>query len=108
MIGAFGKKIVFEVSDEKVFAFKKLTQNIQGRWAKHENLGGKPKQEFLGADTRSASLEIYLSANLGIRPRNVLNTLEEMVENGTGIEYLVIGNKPISKNRYALKSVSEE
>jgi phage protein U len=106
MIGTFGSSIVFEVSEKSVFAFKKLTQEIKGRWASHDHLGGKPKKEFLGANAREAALEIYLSANLGVRPRTVLKSLENMAEKGE-VEYLIIGDTPISKNRFLLASVSE-
>ena len=50
MIGTFGTSIIFEVSEDHVLAFKKLTQDVKGRWASHETLGAKPKKEFLGAD----------------------------------------------------------
>ena len=106
MIGTFGTSVVFEVSEDRVFAFKKLTQDISGRWASHETLGGKPKKEFLGADSREAALEIYLSASLGVRPRTTIKTLEKMVETGA-VEYLIIGDMPVSENKYLIKSVSE-
>ena len=106
MIGTFGTSVVFEVSEDRVFAFKKLTQDISGRWASHERLNGKPKKEFLGADSREGALEIYLSAALGVRPRTTLKTLENMVETGA-VEYLIIGDMPLSENKYLIKSVSE-
>nr|DAL26049.1 MAG TPA_asm: hypothetical protein [Caudoviricetes sp.] len=106
MIGTFGTSIVFEVSEDRLLAFKKLSQEVKGRWASHETLGAKPKKEFLGADAREGSLEIYLSAGLGVRPRTTLQTLEKMVESGA-TEYLIIGDMPLSENKYAITAVSE-
>lgn len=106
MIGAFGTSVIFEVSEDRVLAFKKLTQDVKGRWASHETLGAKPKKEFLGADARECALEIYLSANLGIRPRTTLQELEKMVESGA-TEYLIIGDMPLSESKYAITAVSE-
>lgn len=106
MIGAFGTSVIFEVSEDRVLAFKKLTQDVKGRWASHETLGEKPKKEFLGADARECALEIYLSASLGIRPRTTLQELEKMVESGA-TEYLIIGDMPLSESKYAITAVSE-
>ena len=106
MIGAFGTSIIFEVSEDRILAFKKLTQDVKGRWASHETLGAKPKKEFLGADAREGALEIYLSARLGIRPRTTLQELEKMVESGA-TEYLIIGDMPLSESKYAITAVSE-
>lgn len=106
MIGAFGTSVIFEVSEDRVLAFKKLTQEVKGRWASHETLGAKPKKEFLGADTRECALEIYLSASLGVRPRTTLQDLEKMVESGA-TEYLIIGDMPLSESKYAITAVSE-
>lgn len=106
MIGTFGTSIIFEVSEDRLLAFKKLSQEVKGRWASHETLGAKPKKEFLGADAREGALEIYLSAGLGVRPRTTLQALEKMVESGA-IEYLIIGDMPLSENKYAITAVSE-
>ena len=106
MIGAFGTSVIFEVSEDRVLAFKKLTQDVKGRWASHETVGAKPKKEFLGAAVRECALEIYLSASLGIRPRTTLQELEKMVESGA-TEYLIIGDMPLSESKYAITAVSE-
>lgn len=106
MIGTLGTKIVFEVSDEKVLTFASMTREISGRWAEHEALGVKPKPEFLGPGLQTGTLEITLSATLGVKPRDVLEAVEEMVESGAA-EYLIIGNKPVGRNPFRLVSSSE-
>lgn len=78
MIGTLGTKIVFEVSAEQVLTFESLSREVAGRWAAHEILGAKPKTEYLGPAAQTASLTIRLSAALGVKPRTMLETVEEM------------------------------
>ena len=94
-IGTLGRKIVFEVSDDRVFTFSEMTREITSRWANHEPQGVKPKPEFLGAGLQTASLTITISATLGVRPRDVLEAI------------LVIGNRPVGNNPFRLTGSSE-
>lgn len=105
-IGTLGRNVVFEVSDDRVFTFSELTREVTSRWTNHEPQGIKPKPEFLGAGLQTASLTITLSATLGVRPRDVLEAIENMVENGTA-ETLVIGNRPVGSNPFRLTGSSE-
>ena len=105
-IGTLGRNVVFEVSDDRVFTFSELTREVTSRWTNHEPQGVKPKPEFLGAGLQTASLTIPLSATLGVRPRDVLEAIENMVENGTA-ETLVIGNRPVGSNPFRLTGSSE-
>lgn len=105
-IGTLGRNVVFEVSDDRVFTFSELTREVTSRWTNHEPQGVKPKPEFLGAGLQTASLTITLSATLGVRPRDVLEAIENMVENGT-VETLVIGNRPVGSNPFRLTGSSE-
>lgn len=105
-IGTLGRNVIFEVSDDRVFTFSELTREVTSRWTNHEPQGVKPKPEFLGAGLQTASLTITLSATLGVRPRDVLEAIENMVENGTA-ETLVIGNRPVGSNPFRLTGSSE-
>lgn len=105
-IGTLGRNVVFEVSDDRVFTFSELTREVTSRWTNHEPQGVKPRPEFLGAGLQTASLTITLSATLGVRPRDVLEAIENMVENGTA-ETLVIGNRPVGSNPFRLTGSSE-
>lgn len=105
-IGTLGRNVVFEVSDDRVFTFSELTREVTSRWTNHEPQGVKPKPEFLGAGLQTASLTITLSATLGVRHRDVLEAIENMVENGTA-ETLVIGNRPVGSNPFRLTGSSE-
>ena len=105
-IGTLGRKIIFEVSDDYMFTFKDMTREITSRWANHEPQGVKPKPEFLGPGLQSSSLTITLSSALGVRPRTVLEEIENMVETGTA-ERLVIGTRPVGNNPFRLTGSSE-
>lgn len=106
VVGTLGRKIVFEVSDNKALLLQNMTRDISGRWSTHVTFGSKPKAEFLGAENNSVSITIYLSSNLGVRPRSVLEAVRTMVENGTA-EYLIIGGQPVSGRPFRLISSSE-
>lgn len=105
-VGTFGKKAIFQVSDLAVFTFQNATRESSGRWATHEGHGSKPTPEFLGPDLKQGTLEINLSAALGVRPRAVLDLLSKMAETGE-VQYLVIGFRPFSKNPFRVTKVSE-
>jgi hypothetical protein len=51
-------------------------------------------------------VSIYLSSNLGIRPRKVLDAIATMVESGTA-ERLVIGGRPVGNRPFRLVGSSE-
>ena len=76
-------------------------------WAVHDNIRGKQKAEYMGPVLRTASFEILLSVELGVRPRVMLEQLEQMAE-GKAVYPLVIGGKPIGDNHWRLVSISEE
>lgn len=105
-IGTLGSKIIFEVSDETVLTFRNMTREVKGRWAEHEVAGAKPKPEFLGPANQVITIPVTLSAAMGVRPREVLEAVEDMVEAGTA-EYLIIGTRPVGKNPFRLTGASE-
>jgi phage protein U len=99
MIGTLGRKIIFEVSDNRVLTFESMSREVSGRWTEHEVLGVKPKAEFLGPGLQTISLTIHLSAALGVKPRRILDMVERMVERGTA-EYLVIGGRLVGRRPF--------
>lgn len=104
-IGTLGK-IVFEVSDERVHTFSDMGREVAGRWATHDVMGSKPKAEYLGPGNQSVKLTIHLSAALGVKPRDMLEQVERMVEAGVA-EYLIIGSRPVGKSPFRLTGSSE-
>lgn len=106
MVGNFGSKIVFETSDRKILTFSGLTKKVSGEYAKHSVVGQKDRTEFTGPGIISINFKIMLDVTLGIRPREVMDRIEEAVESGE-TEYLVIGGRPLSRNKFYILSVSE-
>lgn len=106
VVGTLGHRIVFEVSDEKAMLLQDMSREIKSRWTTHETFGSKPKSEFLGPDNQSISMSIYLSSNLGVRPREVMEAIAAMVESGTA-ERLVIGGRPVGNRPFRLTGSSE-
>ena len=90
MIGTLGRKIIFEVSDNRVLTFESV----------------KPKAEFLGPGLQTISLTIHLSAALGVKPRRILDMVERMVERGSA-EYLVIGGRLVGRRPFRVTGSSE-
>ena len=106
MIGTLGPALIFTVSDDYVLTFAGMTRDVSSRWATHETPGTKPKAEFLGPGLQSVSLPITLSSNLGVKPRLMLDLVEQMVETGDS-EYLILGYRPVGKNRFRVTGSSE-
>ena len=48
MIGTLGRKIIFEVSDNRVLTFESMSREVSGRWTEHEVLGVKPRRTGQG------------------------------------------------------------
>lgn len=105
-IGNLGKLITFSVSSKKVLTFDGLQQTVSGRWAKHDVISKKPVKEFLGPDSRSITLPIYLSAAHGVKPRKTMEKIEKAVEKGTPYK-LVIGGKKIGKYKWVIEKMGE-
>ena len=99
MIGTLGRKIIFEVSDNRVLTFESMSREVSGRWTEHEVLGVKPGLQTI-------SLTIHLSAALGVKPRRILDMVERMVERGTA-EYLVIGGRLVGRRPFRVTGSSE-
>lgn len=106
VIGTLGKSIIFEVSDREAMILQNMSRQVAGRWTTHNTISTKPKAEFLGPDNQSISISIYLSSNLGVRPRSVLTAIASMVETGR-TEYLIIGNRPVSSRPFRITGSSE-
>ena len=104
-IGTMGP-IVFEVSDKVVLTFKGMTRDVSGRWVEHEVMGVKPKPEFLGPGNQKINLPITLSAALGVKPRKMLELVEDMVESGDA-EYLILKCRPVGRHPFRLTASSE-
>ena len=106
MIATFGG-VIFSVDGWRVLTPSKISRTVKGRWASHETIGRKPAAEYLSPDLQSVSLDITLRADMGVRPRTMLELLERIVERGN-VSRLIIGGRPVGRNPFRLVSVSEE
>ena len=105
MVGKYGD-VVFETNDRRVLTFNSFSQSVSGRWSSHAVIGKKERAEFNGPGKRKVTFKMTFCATLGIRPREMLEKLEDIVENGK-VDYLVIGGRAIGENRFAMTSISE-
>ena len=105
-IGSFGS-VVFTVSDNKILTFSGLAGSAGADWAQHATVGGKPKSQYIGPKLRKYDFEIELNAQLGVRPRAMLEQLQQMAE-GNGVYWLIVGGAPIAQNPFKLVEVSDE
>ena len=59
-----------------------------------------------GPALQTVSFEMVLDAGLGVRPKRLLESLEEMTESGTA-EDLVLGRRRIGKNPWVITKCSQ-
>lgn len=105
-IGHFGNELVFSTSDQRILSFHGFSQRVSGRWSSHAIIGDKPHKEYNGPGERKISFKMTLDALHGVKPRAMLEKLEEMAESGT-VEYLVIGGRAIGSNQFYILEISE-
>lgn len=105
MVGLLGN-LRFRVSDNRVLTFRNFKREIAGNWSTTDRINQKPLPEFGGAQLQTITLEITLDASLGIKPRKLLKTIENMVETGE-VHELAIGKKIVGKNKWVITKSSE-
>ena len=105
MVGKYGS-IIFETNDKRILAFRDFTQNVSGRWGNHSIIGKREKMEFNGPGKRKITFKMTFHGLYGVRPREMLEKLEAMVERGE-VDYLIVGGRAIGGNRFAVTSISE-
>ena len=105
-IGSFGKTIIFETSDKKILKPDSLKREVKGRWTNYDRQKKKPLRHFNGPDLDEQTFTIVLDARHGVKPRKMLEKIENCVRKGTP-ENLVIGKKKIGKNKMVIESASE-
>ncbi|MCP4160042.1 MAG: phage tail protein [Deltaproteobacteria bacterium] len=104
IVGTFGN-IVFEVSDQVVHTILGLKRTVKGRYAKHVIISKKPVLEFLGPDLSDLNFEIHLHAGLGVKPREYLLNMYDVVHSGTP-HRLNLGEHRFGE--YVLEEISED
>lgn len=106
-VGSWGKDIVFSVDDKKVFTPATFERSGSARWASHEIIGGKPKNEFLGPGTDQIQMDITLDVRLGIRPVKMIEKLKKAKDTGKR-NTLMIGTTKIGNYKWYIESMSDK
>ena len=104
MIGSYGD-IIFEVSSEKILNLTDLSTAYGGNWASQDLISGKPRKQFIGAINATATFNMLLKADLGVKPSEMLENLRKKAEEGTA-DYLIIGGKLVCENKMVITSLS--
>ena len=105
-IGNLGNSIIFETNDKKILTFNGFTKKVSGNWAKHNIIGKKALSEFASPGLDQVSFTMILDARLGVRPRELIEKIENMVSSGK-VEKMVIGGKAVGKNKWKILNISE-
>lgn len=102
-IGSYGNT-VFEVSADRVRTFGVLERSGSGRYAEHAVQEKKPVLQFLGPGLESVTLDVRLSASLGVNPLAEIETLRAVRDGGESAN-LMIGGKVLG--RFVLAELTE-
>lgn len=106
IIGTWGSKVKFSVSEKKQFTFQNMKRSSSGRWAAHNIVGKRPKTEFLGPGMDEITMDVILSADMGVNPRKAMKKFRFACKKGE-VHYLRINSKKVCRNKMAISAVSE-
>ena len=87
-IGNWGRHIKFSVNSDKALSFKDFKRTVKGRWAEHPIINEKPRKEFQGPDASGVTMEVIVSAHLGVSPKDTIEKLEKACEKTGTTEWL--------------------
>lgn len=104
MIGVLGD-IRFRVSDHYALTIRNMKHEISASWNTLDRIGLKPITEYGGPNLQAMSFEIILDASLGVKPRKMLQKLEQMAEGNEAYD-LVLGRRLIGKNKWIITKCS--
>lgn len=104
-VGSLGG-IKFNTSMRRVLTFSEYQRSGQAKYATHDIIGQKSRLEYTGLDPEEITIEIQLMAQLKSRPEEQLAKLRKMRDDGEVISF-IIGNKPVSQNKWIIKGLSE-
>lgn len=98
--------ITFRVNSDKVFTFRKMKRSYTARWNDHNIIGKRPKSEFLGPDLDEISIEVILDAELGVRPRDMMQQFRSAAKSGR-VAYFYVGGSKVASNRFRITQGTE-
>lgn len=104
MVGSFGGK-VFLVSSRRIFTFDGLSRTASVKTEEQDSSQGKPATYIKGASLEKISLQILLSAELGV---DVSREIEEFIALASAMQpgKLILGGAPVGQYQWLLTEVS--
>lgn len=103
-IATFQKK-VFQVSSDRKYTFNGLTWGAGLDTEAQEKLKDKPSTYIKGIGLNTLSIEITLRQDFGMNVRAEIEQWEAIRDKQIP-DYFILGTKPVSKNKFLLKSVT--
>ena len=88
IVGSYGD-VSFQVSSSQVETFKNLKWTSAATYQLHKVHGNKAIPEFTGYDGDKITLEIELSAFLGVNPKSEMDKLVEIMESKTAHPFVL-------------------
>lgn len=107
IVGLWGVIAMFQVSEKKIYTWRDLTVETEGRWAEHEIITELPRAEYLGPGVSKFTMTVDLIAELGVKPRIIADRLREHCKLGTTAP-LIVGTKRLTDNDVRLDAISQE
>lgn len=98
---------VFKVSMNNIYTLNGMTWSGSLDVEAQEKIGDKPSSYIKGSNLNTLSFEIPLRADFGHNVRAEIETWESIKESRTP-DIFILGQKPIGKNKWLLKSVTAE
>ena len=105
MVGSLGD-VVFEASSDMVRTFQDLQMQRSAKYAEHAIHGKKALLEFTGYAPVSASLNVRIDAALGVKPKEELNTLREILKKHEAVPFILDG-EPQGDHLWVLEGIDE-
>mgnify|MGYP000029561131 FL=1 len=105
IIGNWGLGLIFQTSDRRIFTPENLKRETSSVWATHSRLHQKDESEFIRPGLGQITFDIQLNAELGVRPRLMMDYINHCVETGE-VQMLVIGFRRVGKHRWKITKAS--
>jgi hypothetical protein len=98
---------VFQVSANKIYTLNGLSWSGSLDTEAQEKLGDKPSTYIKGSNLTTMSFEIPLRVDFGHNVRSEIESWESIKEQRSP-DIFILGQKPIGKNKWLLKTVTVE
>lgn len=99
------KNKTFQVSSNKIYTFDGLTWGGDIQSEVQEKLNSKPSTYIKGINLNNMSFEIPLKLSLGVNPKKEIEEWEA-IRDSLQSSIFILGTKPLSGNKWLLKSVN--